>query len=115
MKMLDPSSVVREGEFATAQNAASVPDAVRNIYNKAQTGQRLNPDQRRNMLRASEDIYRQARSRYNEKAKEYRGYASDYEITPDRIAKEYNDAPRRPAPAHKGPGKQVTATIRRIG
>ena len=119
MKMLDPSSVVREGEFATAQNAASVPDAVRNMYNKAQTGQRLNPDQRRNMLRASEDIYRQTRSRYNEKAKEYRGYAGDYEINPDRIAKEYNDAPRRPAPrrqaGNKPAVKQVTATIRRIG
>lgn len=116
MKMLDPGSVVREGEFATAQNAASVPDAVRNMYNKAQTGQRLNPGQRRNMLLASEDIYRQVRSRYNEKAKEYRGYAGDYEVNPDRIAKEYNDAPRRPAPQRGKPaGRQVTATIRRIG
>ena len=117
MKMLDPTSVVREGEFATAQNATSVPDAVRNMYNKAQTGQRLNPDQRLNMLRASEDIYRQTRSRYNEKAKEYRGYAGDYEISPDRIAKEYNDAPRRPPPpSNKGkPGQQITQTIRRIG
>ena len=34
MKMLDPASVVRESEFATAQNAAWVPDQIRNLYNK---------------------------------------------------------------------------------
>ena len=39
MKVLDPSSVVREGEFATAQNAGSVPDSVRNMYNKALSGE----------------------------------------------------------------------------
>jgi hypothetical protein len=35
MKMLDPTSVVREGEFATAQNAASIPIKIVNMYNKA--------------------------------------------------------------------------------
>ena len=30
MKMLDPSSVVRETEYATAKNATGVPDQVRN-------------------------------------------------------------------------------------
>ena len=33
MKVLDPGSVVREQEFANAQNAAGVPDQVRNLYN----------------------------------------------------------------------------------
>lgn len=46
MKMLDPGSVVREGEFATAQNAAGVPDRVVNIYNRILRGERLNPEQR---------------------------------------------------------------------
>ncbi|WP_204128690.1 hypothetical protein, partial [Pseudomonas ogarae] len=46
MRMLDPASVVREGEFATAQNAAGVPDQIRNAYNKAVNGERLNPEQR---------------------------------------------------------------------
>jgi hypothetical protein len=50
MRMLDPLSVVREGEFATAQNAASVPDRVRNAYNKALKGERLNPDQRKDFI-----------------------------------------------------------------
>jgi hypothetical protein len=46
MKMLDPGSVVREGEFATAQNAAGVPERIKNIYNQVASGQRLSPSQR---------------------------------------------------------------------
>ena len=41
MKILDPNSVVRESEFATAENAASVPVAIRNLWNKALTGERI--------------------------------------------------------------------------
>jgi hypothetical protein len=46
MKMLDPGSVVREGEFATAQNAAGVPERIQNIYNKVVSGERLSGSQR---------------------------------------------------------------------
>ena len=46
MKMLDPGSAVREGEFANAQNAAGVPQRVLNMYNNAKDGTRLAPGQR---------------------------------------------------------------------
>lgn len=45
MKALDPTSVVREGEFATAENSAGVPESVRNIYNKVMEGGRLGDKQ----------------------------------------------------------------------
>lgn len=45
MKMLDPSSTVREGEYATAQNTAGVTDKVRNAYNKAVDGSFLTDGQ----------------------------------------------------------------------
>lgn len=41
MKMLDPNSVVRESEFANAQNTGSVPDNVWNAYNRVLNGQKL--------------------------------------------------------------------------
>jgi|SRR3990167_1549835 len=47
MKMLDPGSVVREGEFATAQNAAGVDAKIQNIYNKVASGERLTEGQRK--------------------------------------------------------------------
>ncbi len=45
MKMLDPSSTVREGEYATAQNTAGVSDKIRNSYNKAVDGSFLTDGQ----------------------------------------------------------------------
>jgi hypothetical protein len=56
MKMLDPASVVREGEFATAQNAAGIPDQVVNLYNRALQGTRLNQQQREQFLGAARGL-----------------------------------------------------------
>lgn len=60
MKMLDPGSVVREGEFATAQNAAGVPERILNIYNKAITGERLSPGQRKSFTSQAGQLYKAA-------------------------------------------------------
>lgn len=118
MKMLDPTSVVREGEFATAQNAAGIPDNIRNMWNKALSGNRLNPQQRNNIRGTARSIYLQQRENYNQVAEEYRGYAKDYGVNPERVARVYRDAPKRQvnrSAGNKPAGKQVTATIRRIG
>lgn len=63
MKMLDPGSVVREGEFATAQNAAGVPDRVRNTLNRLMRGERLNPTQRKDFLNQSKKIFTVSKKR----------------------------------------------------
>lgn len=60
MKMLDPGSVVREGEFATAQNAAGVPERIQNIYNKVISGERLNAGQRKAFKGQAEKLYQSA-------------------------------------------------------
>ncbi|MNJ94787.1 hypothetical protein D3C87_124900 [compost metagenome] len=57
MKMLDPGSTVREGEFANAQNAAGIPDQVKNMYNRAKSGQRLNENQRRDFINQAKNVY----------------------------------------------------------
>lgn len=41
MKANDPTSTVREGEFATAENSGGVPAAIWNFYNKIMTGERI--------------------------------------------------------------------------
>lgn len=45
MRSLDPTSTVREGEYATAQNAAGVPDRIRNYWNALASGRFLTPTQ----------------------------------------------------------------------
>jgi hypothetical protein len=46
MKILDPGSTVREGEYASAENARGIPEAIRAQYNKVVEGTRLTADQR---------------------------------------------------------------------
>lgn len=72
MKILDPASVVRETEFANAQNAAGIPDQVRNVWNRALSGERLAPAQR-------EDFLRQAKKLYDDSAAQVGGLRSQYE------------------------------------
>jgi len=57
MKMLDPGSTVREGEFANAQNAGGVPTRILAAYNNALKGERLTDDQRKDFVGQSEGIF----------------------------------------------------------
>jgi hypothetical protein len=45
MKSLDPASVVKEGEFITAEQSSGLPTQVSNFYNKLVKGERLEPGQ----------------------------------------------------------------------
>lgn len=57
MKVLDPGSTVREGEYATVQKSAGVPDRIRNLYNAVWAGQKLTPEQRKQLLESAEQNY----------------------------------------------------------
>lgn len=57
MKLLDPGSTVREGEFASAQQAAGVPSRVLNLYNRALSGERLTPEQREDFRKTGESAF----------------------------------------------------------
>jgi len=85
MRMLDPASVVREGEFATAQNAAGVPDQIRNSYNKAINGERLNPEQRTGFVSSARGLRDQAQQQIDAYREQYSGLAKEYNYSPERI------------------------------
>jgi hypothetical protein len=85
MKMNDPGSTVREGEFATAQNAASVPSQIMNQYNKILKGERLNPEQRRQILDNSKKFYESAARIQDSVNSEYSKIAQDYGLKPERV------------------------------
>ena len=57
MKVLDPGSVVREGEFATAQNTAGVPDRIRAQYNRVVNGERLTVNQRQDFVATAGGLF----------------------------------------------------------
>lgn len=75
MKILDPNSVVRETEFATAQNAAGVPDRIKNVWNRILEGQRLNPQQRQDFLNQARSIAKRQTGQYQRTLDQYKGVA----------------------------------------
>lgn len=85
MKMLDPGSVVREGEFATAQNSAGVPSAIANIYNKALSGERLTEGQRKMFKAQAGKLMSAASAREKEVRTGIERMASGYGISKDEI------------------------------
>jgi hypothetical protein len=85
MKILDPGSVVREGEFATAQNAGGVPDAVRNVYNRAISGQRLSENVRADFLGQARNLIESQRELSNDVIERYKALANQYKLNPDAI------------------------------
>lgn len=93
MKLLDPASTVREGEFATAQNAAGVPTQVQNLWNRAKTGERLSPEQRADFLNQGKNLYESQAQSYSAGVEKYRGLAADYGFNPDRIVKPLDNKP----------------------
>ena len=94
MRMLDPGSVVREGEFATAQNAAGIPDMVRNMYNRALSGERLNPNQRGQFKDQASSIYEKYDQEYSARADQFRQIAKQNRIDPSRVIPDLGPAPK---------------------
>lgn len=70
-KMLDPTSVVREGEFRNAQSTEGLPTQVANYLQQIRSGERLSPSQRA-------DIVRTGLAVFAEREKEQRGIEAYY-------------------------------------
>lgn len=85
MKMLDPGSSVREGEFANAQNAAGVPERILAQYNKMVRGERLTPETRADFLTQAQGLYGAHETQYKQLAKHYSGLASKAGVSPEDV------------------------------
>jgi hypothetical protein len=99
MKILDPGSTVREGEFATAQNAGSIPQRVQAMYNKAINGERLDPTIRNQFVEEAEKIYRQTEANQDKIRKTYGAIASRSNLDPENVVVDYSPgvvAPQAP-------------------
>lgn len=85
MKMLDPTSAVRETEYANAENARGVPVAIQNLWNKVKDGQFLAPSQVEDFRKQAADLYKGAEDNYARTHDFYRQQAVDAGMSPDVI------------------------------
>jgi hypothetical protein len=105
MKMLDPGSVVREGEFATAETAGGAFAKVGNLYNKLLTGERLKDEQRNMFVKQSERLYQSAANQEKVVRSGIERIATGYGLKPENIFYEaIETAPTPPA----APGSTVS-------
>ena len=92
MKVLDPGSTVREGEFATAQNSAGIPDILRAQYNKVQTGKRLADSQRTDFVDRSNKLFSAQQSQQQKINDNYSFLTKSAAIPPEFVVRDITSA-----------------------
>ncbi len=90
MKVLDPGSVVREGEFATAQNAGGIDQRTRGLYNRITSGERLTPEQRADFADRATRLYSEAQGQYQSLAEQYAGFAKQAGLPVDQVIPDFS-------------------------
>jgi hypothetical protein len=109
MKMLDPGSTVREGEFASAQNSGGLDSRLRAKYNSIINGERLDPKQRDDFFRRAGLLYGGQTKLHGQREGEYRRIAKNSGIDADNVIVQLRsnlDLPMPPAPG-AGAGQVV--------
>lgn len=85
IKMLDPTTAVREGELGLAAKAAGLPDRFVKAANQLDKGAGLGPDMRKQMIAEGGSIYNNVATNQKAKASEYEGYARDSRLDPANV------------------------------
>lgn len=85
MKILDPNSVVRESEFATAENTGSIPDRVWRQYNKVLEGERLAPPMRADFVDTAGRLFASQAASQTRLEQEFIGIAERANISPQDV------------------------------
>ena len=91
VKLLDPNSVVRESEFATAAASGSFGERVQGEVNRILSGQRMAPSLRQSFRGEATNIYNSQRESAEKTAERYRGLAESYGLDPSRVVAETPD------------------------
>jgi hypothetical protein len=87
MKLLDPTSVVRESELLMAMQASGALDRLYNYAQMRVNGTKLTPTQREDFRKLSDEFYQTSLNQYNEKFNEYKDIALRNNLNPDDIGK----------------------------
>lgn len=98
MKILDPGSTVREGEFATAQNSAGVTEKFRALFNRVQRGERLSEKQRGEFAATAGQLFKSQTGKQLELETEFQGIAERANITPADVVIDFMGEGRPGAP-----------------
>lgn len=85
MKLLDPTSVVRESEQELAQNATNLPGRLANYAERVASGKSLNAKQRQEFRQAAEAVFQNYQVQQQQIDQLYSGFARQYGVEPSLI------------------------------
>lgn len=85
MRLQDPTSTVREGEYATAEQARGIPQSVIAMYNKAVSGKKLGDDQRKEFVETARNQFAIMERNQQQLDKQYRDITTMYRLDPNRV------------------------------
>ncbi len=106
MKMLDPGSVVRESEFATAAAAKPLLERVGlswDTVGSLWSGKKLTPGQRQDFLNRSNQLYSAEAQQHGKRVDEYKRLATGANLDPKQVITDMEATGQAPAaPAGQG-------------
>lgn len=116
MKINDPGSTVREGEYATAKNAGGWTDRMRNIYNAAIDGTILTPKQRKDFLETATGLLAAQRSATDGFIENILQQADADEISRERVfgKERLADLVKRKEAREKPPSGATRGSIKKV-
>ncbi len=85
MKMLDPTSTVREGEYASAANSGGVPSAIQGYYNKALGEGVIGDKARADILKQANKFYEKAAIQHDKLTTQFSDIAKRQKLNPDNV------------------------------
>ncbi len=89
MKVLDPGSVVRESEFATAANSGAFGERIKAAVGRVTGGERLSPDMRRDFVTRASELYETQGRQHDNLRSEYGRLASAFDLSPENVIVDY--------------------------
>ena len=89
MKVLDPGSVVRESEFATAAASGAFGERIKASVNRVLSGQRLSDDMRTDFVNRAGMLYQEQESLHEQLREQYGGLSERFEVSPENVLIDY--------------------------
>lgn len=106
VKLLDPGSVVRESEFATAAASGSYGERIQGLVQRVMTGERLPASLRDEFKKEATGIYDAQKLGYENAGKQYTDLANRAKVDPANVVVPYATQPAPP------PGPGVSPVLR---
>lgn len=90
IKLYDPNTGVREGEYAKAEQLKGVPEWLGSQYNKTVQGNFLTPTMRQQMTKTAKDLYTSEKEANKKIVSQYKALSERAGLNPENVLLDYN-------------------------